>query len=106
MVVARMRREPEVVTDILYDKSMKNVKQIAFQIDNDELDDLDSHVGDEFRSRAAVIRAAVHEWLKQKRREKVDLLYAQEYARAPETPDEAAFADVSVEALESADLDW
>ncbi|MGQ0779263.1 MAG: hypothetical protein ACT4NY_33425 [Pseudonocardiales bacterium] len=60
----------------------------------------------EFRSRAEVLRAAVSEMLARRRETKIDAELAAGYGAALPTQEDEAWADLSVEGLKAADLDW
>gem|GEM_PF-6917905 len=90
----------------VYDGLMEKVKQIAFQIDIDALREIDAFKGREFGSRAEVIRAAVHEWLARRRNEEVDKALAKGYDAVPQADEEQVWADISLEGLQDAKLDW
>ncbi len=85
---------------------MSNVTQVAFQIDNETLRQIDALVTGEFPSRAAVLRAAVDEMLARRREAAIDARLAAGYGVSPFAQEEQAWADLSVEGLRAADLDW
>ncbi|WP_300007867.1 ribbon-helix-helix domain-containing protein [Pseudonocardia sp.] len=86
---------------------MSEATQVAFQIDNQRLAEIDALVADhEFRSRAEALRAAVGEFLAQRREARVDAQLEAGYRAHPQGADEAAWAEISVESLREADLDW
>lgn len=60
----------------------------------------------EFRSRAEVLRTAVHEFMARRREVEIDTALAAGYGMQPPGPDAEAWAELSVEGLETADLDW
>lgn len=88
---------------------MSKVTQVAFQIDNETLDQVDALVSSEFRSRAEVLRAAVREMLARRREAEIDADLAAGYGVRPpdqENQEDKVWADLSVEGLQAADLDW
>jgi len=85
---------------------MSKVTQVAFQIDNETLRDIDALVSGEFRSRAEVLRAAVSEMLARRREVEIDAELATGYGVAPPAREDEAWADLSLEGLKAADLDW
>ncbi len=85
---------------------MARVTQVAFQIDNDTLREIDSLVAREFRSRADVLRTAVHELLARRREAEIDADLAAGYGVQPPGREDEAWAELSVEGLEAARLDW
>jgi len=85
---------------------MGKVKQVAFQIDIDTLNSIDALKGAEFSSRAEVIRVAVDDWLARRRSKDVDQALAKGYRANPQPEEEFVWADLSVEGLEDAKLDW
>lgn len=80
--------------------------QIAFQLDDESLREVDGLTGGEFASRAQVIRTAVHEWLAHRREAKVDAALAAGYGAEPAGVEVDAWADLSVEGLAAGKLDW
>jgi len=85
---------------------MSGATQVAFQIDNETLREIDSLVAREFRSRAEVFRTAVHEWLARRREAEIDADLAAGYGVRPPGREDDAWADLSVEGLAAARLDW
>jgi Arc/MetJ-type ribon-helix-helix transcriptional regulator len=85
---------------------MAKVTQVAFQIDNETLRLVDALVSSEFRSRAEALRTAVHEMLARRREAKIDAELAAGYGVQPPAREDEAWADLSVEGLQAADLDW
>jgi Arc/MetJ-type ribon-helix-helix transcriptional regulator len=86
---------------------MSDVTQVAFQVDNERLAEIDELVaGQEFRSRAEALRAAVGEFLARRREARIDAQLEAGYGLHPQGAEEAAWAAVSVEGLRAADLDW
>ncbi|MGH3931625.1 MAG: ribbon-helix-helix domain-containing protein [Pseudonocardiaceae bacterium] len=85
---------------------MSKVTQVAFQIDNETLSEIDKLVSGEFRSRAEVLRTAVSEMLARRREVEIDAKLTAGYGAAPPALEDEAWADLSVEGLEAADLDW
>ena len=85
---------------------MADVTQIAFQIDNESLRELDRLAASEFSSRADAVRTAVHQLLRQRREAAIDAQLEAGYAAVPPGPEEAAWAELSIEGLRTAELDW
>lgn len=86
---------------------MSDATQVAFQVDNERLAEIDALVHDrEFRSRAEALRAAVGEFLARRREERIDAELEAGYRAHPEGAEEEAWARISVEGLRAADLDW
>lgn len=85
---------------------MGNVTQVAFQLDNDSLRELDALAVAESASRAAILRAAVDELLRRRREEAIDAQLAAGYAARPPGSEVAAWAELSIEGLRAAELDW
>lgn len=85
---------------------MSKVTQVAFQLDNETLSEIDALVSAEFSSRAEVLRTAVSEMLARRREVKIDAKLAAGYGVAPPAREDEAWADLSIEGLRAADLDW
>lgn len=85
---------------------MARATQIAFQLDDESLRRIDELAAAESRSRAEVLRAAVHDLLTRRREEAIDAQLAAGYAARPPDPEQAAWADSSVDGLRTAELDW
>lgn len=86
---------------------MSGVTQVAFQVDNERLAEIDRLVQDkEFRSRAEALRAAVAEFLAHRRETWIDAQLDAGYRAHPPGAEETAWANISVEGLRAADLDW
>lgn len=85
---------------------MGNVTQVAFQIDNDSLAAVDREAQRRAVSRAEVLRLAVGRFLAEQREADIDARLAAGYGVAPTGAAEEALADVSLEGLVAADLDW
>ena len=86
---------------------MSNNIQIAFQLDRDDLDRLDELVPDRFPSRAAALRAAVHDWLSRRRQAEIDSSLERGYADVPEDiAMTQGLATSARQALTGSDLDW
>lgn len=60
----------------------------------------------EFRSRAEVLRTAVNEIPARRREAEIDAELAAGYGAAPSAQEDEAWAELSVEGLKAADLDW
>lgn len=86
---------------------MADVTQVAFQLDNVQLAEIDELVADrEFRSRAEALRAVVAEFLHRRREERIDAQLEAGYRAHPQGAEEDAWAEVSIRGLKAADLDW
>lgn len=86
---------------------MSDATQVAFQIDNQRLAEIDELVAEhEFRSRAEALRAAVQEFLAQRREARIDAQLDAGYGARPPGDEEKAWAELSVAGLRAADLDW
>jgi predicted transcriptional regulator len=85
---------------------MANVTQVAFQLDNESLRRIDELAATESSSRAEVLRGAVRELLSRHREAAIDDQLAAGYAVAPPGPEEAAWAELSMDGVRAADLDW
>lgn len=85
---------------------MGNVTQIAFQIDDDALAELDREAHRRAVSRAEVLRLAVRRFLAAQREADIDARLAAGYGEVPLDGAEDVLADVSLEGLVAADLDW
>jgi predicted transcriptional regulator len=85
---------------------MANVTQVAFQLDDDSLRELDLLAASESCSRAQVLRGAVRELLSRQRQATIDAQLAAGYGSRPPEAEADAWAELSIEALRAADLDW
>ncbi len=85
---------------------MTTMRQIAIQIEDEMVAELDRLARDEHRSRAEVVRVAVGEWLARQREAATDAALARGYDDLPPGGDEQAWAELSVDGLRAADLDW
>ncbi|MEA2219434.1 MAG: hypothetical protein QOJ35_2060 [Solirubrobacteraceae bacterium] len=85
---------------------MADVTQIAFQIDNESLRQVDELAASEASSRAEVLRTAVREMLRRHREIDLDAQLAAGYAASPQGPEDDAWAALSVEGLRAANLEW
>lgn len=85
---------------------MSDVTQVAFQLDNSSLAALDALAAAGGRSRAEVLRVAVRELLARTREEQIDAQLAAGYGQQPPTAAEDDLADVSLDGLRAASLDW
>jgi len=90
----------------MYGYLMGKPKQIAFQIDDGDLAELDVLALAESRSRAELLREAVREWLARRREVAVDAALAKGYRDRPQGQEEGVWADLSLQGLEAGDLDW
>ena len=85
---------------------MATVTQVAFQLDNESLRLIDELAAASSSSRAEVLRGAVRELLRQQREAAIDEQLAAGYAAKPPGPEGRAWAELSLEGLRAADLDW
>jgi predicted transcriptional regulator len=85
---------------------MASVTQVAFQLDNDSLRQVDALAAAASSSRAEVLRAAVRELLRARLEAAIDEQLAAGYAMTPPGTDGEAWAELSVEGLRAAELDW
>lgn len=86
---------------------MSDATQVAFQVDNERLAEIDELVAaHEFRSRAEALRAAVGEFLANRREARIDAQLAAGYGAVPPGPEDDVWAEASREGLRSADLEW
>ncbi|MGH8575226.1 MAG: hypothetical protein ACREX8_22050 [Gammaproteobacteria bacterium] len=85
---------------------MSKVTQVAFQIDNETLRLVDAVASRESHSRAEVLRTAVREMLARRHEAEIDAELASGYGVQPPAREEDAWADLSVDGLQAADLDW
>ncbi len=94
------------VDGFVYGCAMGKATQVAFQIDDESLAEIDALVTGQYRSRAEAIRVAVHEWLARRRAEQVDAALARGYEVTPTGAEEDAWAELSVQGLKAGELDW
>jgi Arc/MetJ-type ribon-helix-helix transcriptional regulator len=80
--------------------------QVAFQLPDDDLAAIDALIPSEYPSRAAVLRAAVAEWLRQIEERRIDAALAAGYRLLPPGEEEDEWAGISVEAVNRAALEW
>ncbi|MDN5931477.1 MAG: ribbon-helix-helix protein, CopG family [Pseudonocardia sp.] len=86
---------------------MSDVTQVAFQVDNERLAEIDALVQDkEFRSRAEALRAAVAEFLARRREARIDAQLEAGYAAVPQGPEDDVWAEAGRDGLRAADLEW
>ncbi len=85
---------------------MVEVTQIAFQLDDELLAELDSVAAEAAASRAEVLRTAVREYLARRREAAIDAQLAAGYAEVPQCTGERALADFAIEGLAAGDLEW
>lgn len=85
---------------------MGKVTQVAFQIDNDSLAEVDREARRRAVPRAEVLRLAVRGFLAAQREVDIDARLAAGYGVAPVEAAEDVLADLSLEGLVAADLDW
>ncbi len=94
------------VDENMYCESMADVTQIAFQLDNESLREVDAVAAAASSSRAAVLRTAIHELLRGRREAAIDAQLAAGYGAQPPEPEFDAWAELSIEGLRDADLEW
>lgn len=80
--------------------------QVAFMLPAEVLEEVDGLIPGQYRSRADVLRRAVEGFLDARRRMAIDAALERGYQAVPEGQPEAAWAELSVEGLAGADLDW
>lgn len=80
--------------------------QVAFMLPAELLHEVDELVPGEYRSRADVLRHAVAALMEHRRQTGIDAALERGYAAVPGGEPEAAWADLSLEGLAGADLDW
>lgn len=86
---------------------MAESTQVAFQVGNDRLAEIDNLVvTHRYRSRAEVLRAAVEEFVQRRREEQIDAQLAAGYAVHPPGAEEETWADASADGFAAADLEW
>jgi predicted transcriptional regulator len=85
---------------------MPNVTQVAFQLDNESLRRIDELAVAGCSSRAEVLRGAVRAFLNTHREAAIDDQLAAGYAAVPPGPEENSWAELSVDGVRAADLDW
>jgi Arc/MetJ-type ribon-helix-helix transcriptional regulator len=98
----------EYIIQSLYGDFMADTTQVAFTLSDRALERLDALVPDRFPSRAAALRAAVHDWLEVRTRHDIDQALEQGYADVAE---DTAMTDGLAVAAKRAladreDLDW
>lgn len=102
-----MFRRSYFVNGDVYGVVMADVIQIAFQINDDDLERVDSYIPDQYPSRAAALREAVTEWLERRRRAEIDLALERGYDDVPEDKEIVeGLTSSSTEALAGAHLEW
>ncbi len=90
----------------IYDCVMKLVTQVAFQLDHQSLRQVDELAAAESSSRAHILRTAVRELLMTRRDASIDAQLTAGYGVLPPGPQEDAWAELSLDGLRAADLDW
>jgi len=90
----------------MYGQSMAAVTQVAFQLDDESLRQLDELAAAQSSSRAHVLRTAVHELLVARREAAIDAQLAAGYGAQPPSVEDEAWAQSSLDGLRAADLDW
>lgn len=86
---------------------MSGSTQVAFQIDDERLAEIDALVAAaEFKSRAEALRAAVAELLARRREARIDAQLAAGYAVVPPGPEDDVWAEASRDGLRAANLEW
>lgn len=86
--------------------SMMKSIQVAFQLPEQDLAAVDKLVPEPFPSRSEVLRLAVQEWLHRRQEAGIDAALAAGYGARPPGEAEGRWAELSVEALARAELDW
>lgn len=90
----------------MYDKTMSKSIQIAFTLAEEDLMALDGLVPGDFPSRAHVLRVAVRTWLDSRREADIDAALRAGYGAHSPGDEEKSWAELSVEGLAGAGLDW
>lgn len=85
---------------------MAVVTQVAFQLDESDLDRVDAQARAQAVSRAHVLRLAVRDYLARAREAELDAQIEAGYRDLPPGPDDDGLAEVSQAALKAADLAW
>ena len=85
---------------------MADVTQVAFQLDNQTLGEIDELATRQASSRAEILRTAVAEMLARRREAAIDAHLEAGYAANPPSDEEDAWAEQSIAGLRAADLDW
>lgn len=80
--------------------------QVAFMLPAELLEEVDGLIPGEYRSRADALRHAVAALLEGRRRMAIDAALERGYEAVPPGEPEAAWAELSLEGLAGADLDW
>lgn len=80
--------------------------QVAFQLSDEDLERIDRMVPNDFPSRAEALRTAVKFWLEIIEQRRIDAALAAGYQVLPPGEAEEQWAEISLEALDSAQLDW
>lgn len=80
--------------------------QVAFVLPASLVAEIDGLVPGEYRSRADALRHAVVALLEHRRQAAIDAALEQGYDAVPPGDPEAAWAELSLEGLAGADLDW
>ncbi|MEJ7798669.1 MAG: ribbon-helix-helix protein, CopG family, partial [Solirubrobacteraceae bacterium] len=94
------------VDGVVYGVPMADVTQIAFQLDNDSLREVDALAAAESASRAEVLRTAVHAMLRRHREAAIDEQLEAGYGADPPGPEVDEWAQSSIDGLRAAELDW
>jgi Arc/MetJ-type ribon-helix-helix transcriptional regulator len=82
------------------------VTQVAFQLPDEDLEAIDALVPAEYPSRAEALRSAVKMWLRHIEDQRIDSALAAGYRLLPPGEAEDQWAEISVETLDKAQLDW
>lgn len=85
---------------------MREVTQVAFQLDDQSLRQIDELAAAESSSRAHILRIAVRELLMTRRDATIDAQLAAGYGELPPGPEDDAWAESSIDGLRAAELDW
>jgi len=90
----------------MYDNAMGYVTQVGFQLDDESLAALDALASRDSISRAEILRTAVRDFLARRREDDIDARLAAGYRDVPAGGEEAQLAELSLDGLRAAQLDW
>lgn len=85
---------------------MGRVTQVAFQLDDDDLGEIDNVASQQSLARAEVLRIAVRAFLAQRREAEIEARLIAGYGDRPPGREDEELAEVSLDGLRAADLDW